>query len=385
VNKKRGRLSGTLKVRRSKALILHWNREELIFENFLLRRRISANALLADLLSELERFKTVDWIKRRFIGKSRVGWNSVLQSLLEQGILVEQHSAADRDEEVLTKNWKWNLPAQYFHFVTKDGTYRFDPEAEQREFQALAKKEQPPSPFKDYPERPFVKLPKKKLAGGDLGEVLLRRRTKRWFVNRQLSLDELSALLFYTWGMTASRKTSIDERILRTSPSGGCRHPIEVYALIHDVSGLNPGIYHYSVRRHGLELLVAKPIGADFVRFCSGQKWVENASVMFVMTALFERTMWRYRFPRAYRVVQIEAGHLGQTLQLAATALRVDSFITAALQDSLIERELGLDGIRESVVYCAAVGKTRNPNRRADIRPGAKLTRSKGRRVPTPE
>jgi SagB-type dehydrogenase family enzyme len=362
VNKKRGRLSGTLKVRRSKALILHWNHEALIFENFLVRRSISANALLADLLSELERFKTVDWIKRRFIGKSRVGWNTVLQSLLEQGILIEQHSSADRDEEVLTKNWKWNLPAQYFHFGTKDGTYRFDPEAEQLEFLALAKKEPPPLPFKDYPDRPFVKLPKAKLAGGDLGEVLLCRRTKRWFVQHPLSLDELSALLFYTWGMTASVKSSIDERILRTSPSGGCRHPIEVYALIDNVSGLNPGIYHYSVRRHGLELLVAKPIGADFVRFCSGQKWVENAAVMFVMTALFERTMWRYRFPRAYRVVQIEAGHLGQTLQLAATALRVDSFITAALQDSLIERELGLDGVRESVVYCAAVGKTRSPN-----------------------
>lgn len=385
MNKARGRLSGALRVRRSKALILHWNRDELIFENFLLRRSISANALLADLLSELERFKTVDWIKRRFIGKSRVGWNGVLQSLLEQGILVERHSAADREEEVLTKNWKWSLPAQYFHFGTKDGTYRFDPETEQREFEALAKKEQPPSPFKDYPDRPFIKLPKANLAGGDLGEVLLRRRTKRWFVPHPLSLDELSALLFYTWGMTASRKTSIDERILRTSPSGGCRHPIEVYALIHNVSGLNPGIYHYSVRRHGLELLVARPIGADFVRFCSGQKWVENAAVMFVMTALFERTMWRYRFPRAYRVVQIEAGHLGQTLQLAATALRVDSFITAALQDSLIERELGLDGVRESVVYCAAVGKTRSPNSGADRKLGRKLTRRNGRRMPPPE
>jgi len=385
VNKARVRLSGALKVRRSKALILHWNRDELIFENFLLRRSISANALLADLLSELDRFKTVEWIKRRFIGKSRVGWDGVLQSLLEQGILVEQHSAADRDEEVLTKNWKWGLPAQYFHFGTKDGTYRFDPEAEQLEFQALAKKEQPPSPFKDYPKRPFVKLPKANLAGGDLGELLLRRRTKRWFVPHPLSLDQLSTLLFFSWGMTASRKTSIDERILRTSPSGGCRHPIEVYALIHNVSGLNPGIYHYSVRRHGLELLVEKPIGADFVRFCSGQKWVENAAVMFVMTALFERTMWRYRFPRAYRVVQIEAGHLGQTLQLAATALRVDSFVTAALQDSLIERELGLDGVRESVIYCAAAGKTGDPSGRANVRPRPKRARSNGRCVPTPK
>jgi len=351
------RLSATLRVRRSKTLILRWHGDDLVFENFLLRKNVCANALLADLLSELDQFKTIAWVRARFIGASPVGWDAVLRTLLDQGILVAQDSTTDRREQVLSDTWKWATPAQYFHFGTKDGTYKFDPAAEQIEFQELAVKEPAPSPFKDYLDRPFVELPDAHLPNHSFRDVLLGRRTKRWFKPEAITSDQLASLLFYTWGMTACVKNSIDERILRTSPSGGCRHPIEVYPLINRVAGIRPGIYHYSVRRHGLELLEAKQIGARFVRFCSGQQWVKNAAVLFIMTAVFPRTMWRYRFSRAYRVVQMEAGHLGQTLQLTATALRLDSLVTAALQDSLIERELGLDGFNEAVIYCAAVGR----------------------------
>jgi SagB-type dehydrogenase family enzyme len=374
------RLNAALQVRRSKTLILRWEGDDLVFENFLLRRQVCANALLADLLGELDQFKSIEWIKRRFIGASPAGWDAVLRTLLAQGILVVQNSAYDRREQVLRDTWKWATPAQYFHFKTKDGTYKFDPAAEQIEFQELALKEPPPPPFKDYPERPFIKLPKARLPNHSFRDVLLGRRTKRWFKAEAISPAQLASLLFYTWGMTACIKNSIDERILRTSPSGGCRHPIEAYPLINRVAGIRPGIYHYSVRRHGLEMLRSKPVGTQFVRFCSGQQWVENAAVLFIMTAVFPRTMWRYRFSRAYRVVQMEAGHLGQTLQLTATALGLDSLVTAALQDSSIEHELGLDGFNEAVIYCAAVGRARTVKRLRSSNTSAKKIRSLNKR-----
>src|SRR5215469_11582166 len=74
------------------------------------------------------------------------------------------------------------------------------------------------------------------------------------------------------------------------------------------------------------------------------------------MTAVFARTMWKYRRARAYRVVLLEAGHLCQTFCLTATRLGLAPFSTAALRDSLIEKDLGLDGISESVLYVAGVG-----------------------------
>jgi Nitroreductase family len=57
-----------------------------------------------------------------------------------------------------------------------------------------------------------------------------------------------------------------------------------------------------------------------------------------------------------YRVVLLDAGHLCQTFCLTATRLGLARFSTAALKDSLIENDLGLDGISESVLYIAGVG-----------------------------
>ena len=66
--------------------------------------------------------------------------------------------------------------------------------------------------------------------------------------------------------------------------------------------------------------------------------------------------MWKYQHPRAYRVVLLDAGHLCQTFCLTATWLGLAPFCTAALKDTLIEKDLGIDGIRESVLYIAGVG-----------------------------
>jgi SagB-type dehydrogenase family enzyme len=74
------------------------------------------------------------------------------------------------------------------------------------------------------------------------------------------------------------------------------------------------------------------------------------------MTGVFQRTMWRYRCSRAYRVVLLEAGHFCQTFCLVATWLELAPFCSAALLDEQIEEEIGLDGATESVLYAAGVG-----------------------------
>jgi nitroreductase len=75
---------------------------------------------------------------------------------------------------------------------------------------------------------------------------------------------------------------------------------------------------------------------------------------------VFERTEWKYPFPRAYRTILLEAGHFAQTFCLLATSLGLAPFCTAALADSVIERDLRVDGVSESVIYACGVG-TRPP------------------------
>jgi SagB-type dehydrogenase family enzyme len=78
---------------------------------------------------------------------------------------------------------------------------------------------------------------------------------------------------------------------------------------------------------------------------------------LVLLSAVFDRTRWRYEGPRAYRAVLIEAGHLCQTFCLTATWLGLAPFCSMALADSAIERMLGLDGVSESVLYAAGVGR----------------------------
>jgi nitroreductase len=68
------------------------------------------------------------------------------------------------------------------------------------------------------------------------------------------------------------------------------------------------------------------------------------------------RVRWRYEHPRAYRSVLLGAGHLCQTFCLVATWLKLAPFCTQALEDSRIERDLGIDGVNEVILYAAGVG-----------------------------
>jgi nitroreductase len=59
---------------------------------------------------------------------------------------------------------------------------------------------------------------------------------------------------------------------------------------------------------------------------------------------------------RAYRAILLEAGHLGQTFHLVATALGLGPFTSIAFHDSRLESLLGVDGIDEAALYLAAAG-----------------------------
>jgi SagB-type dehydrogenase family enzyme len=170
-------------------------------------------------------------------------------------------------------------------------------------------------------------------------------------------LDRVSSLLHYTWGAVGDLHAVNFGRLLRkTSPSGGARHPGEVYVVAVNVDGLAPGVYHFNVRDHTLEQLRRGQFSDRLLEDAMNQAHVGRAAALFVMTASFPRSSWKYRTPRAYRVVTVDTGHLGQTFCLVATWLGLAPFTTAALRDTSLEALLGIDGITESVMYLGGVG-----------------------------
>jgi len=76
-------------------------------------------------------------------------------------------------------------------------------------------------------------------------------------------------------------------------------------------------------------------------------------------------------YPRVYRAVLLEAGHLCQTLCLTATWLGLAPFCTIALADTKWEKLLGIDGINESLIYAAGAGLRPEDESLAHVKMGA--------------
>jgi SagB-type dehydrogenase family enzyme len=75
-----------------------------------------------------------------------------------------------------------------------------------------------------------------------------------------------------------------------------------------------------------------------------------------VLSAVIDRMLSKYRAPRSYRVCLLNAGHLGQTFALTATALGLGPFQTAAFHDSAVAQACGLDNIGHTPLYILAAG-----------------------------
>lgn len=209
---------------------------------------------------------------------------------------------------------------------------------------------QRPEQYKAYPEATKITLPDPGgYRGLSLEEAIGARRSIRAYTGEGLSLEELSRLLHAAQGITARQG-------FRASPSAGALYPIELYPVVHKVTGLEPGLYHYAVREHALELLRAGDLRAAVIKASLGQGFLGRAGVCFALTAVFQRTRWRYR-ERTYRYVMLEAGHIGQNLYLAATSMGLGACAVGAFLDDEWNELLQVDGTEEAVVYVISVGR----------------------------
>jgi len=349
--------------RRVPSLICYWKAGELVLENYLSGKRVTGDPLVFTLLNFFGEWKPIEDLFAHQPEYSRGSLRKAVAELVKYSLL-ERKARGQRNP---LKSWEeWNPAAGFFHFSTKDVPISTGPEAERKFLRLRAEKAPMPVAVKHYARARKYVLPAT-AKQGELPGVLLSRRTWRKFSSRPLSLSHLATLLGLTWGVQTWIDFPYGRQALKTSPSGGARHPVEVYVLASRVEGLPRGIFHYAADRHCLEFLRPGCDARQISSLLAGQKYFSGAAAVFFMTAVFARTQWKYPSARAYRVVQLDAGHLCQTFCLVATWLGLGPFSTAAFNDTLIEKTLGIDGINESVIYAAGVGH--RPKGKADSSP----------------
>jgi SagB-type dehydrogenase family enzyme len=351
--------------RRSPALVFYWQDNRLACFDPQSGRRATASVEVLSLLHDMP-----DWVSARALASRQpeVVSPRALASLLDH---LARHGLVQRFSTAREWNWQqWTPEAAFFHFGTRNRHYSRRPLEYERVLRQKARVS-PPPPATTSRAGVRTALPASTV-GGSLASVLQERRTWRTFSPRPMKLADLGALLQLTFGVQSRRRVPGQGPIVfKTSPSGGARHAIEAYVLARGVKGLAAGAYHYDAATHELVGLRQRATDPSLQRALAHQRWFVKASAVVVMSAVFERTMWRYPSNRAYRAVLTEAGHLGQTFCLVATALNLAPFCTMAFRDRELEEMIGVDGVNEAAMYVVGVGTRPNG---AVANPGKILT-----------
>ena len=307
-----------------------------------------ANPLVCALLDLSGDWQTTIALSSAFPPEAAVRIPALIGRLVERSFLERSDQPQDPRARAMTIFDRWNPEAGFFHTATKDVRYWSRQESARR-----ARKRVDPKPASHKRYRGVERIDLPEPAEGQFAGIAAARRTWRRFSKIPITLEDLSTVLGVSAGVQKWARVGKGEIPLKTSPSGGARHPIECYAVVGNVTGLKPAIYHYAADRHALER-IGGPVPIDRMRaYVPQSRYFANASAMVFFTAVFARQLWRYTYSRAYRAALIEAGHVCQTFLLTATSLGLAPYCVMGLADTLIESDLGIDGITESVLYCA--------------------------------
>ena len=208
--------------------------------------------------------------------------------------------------------------------------------------------------------RDFTDLPLK----NDLLSLIRDRKSSRVYTLEPVSLEQLSFLLWATQGIKSIRGKSY--ATLRTVPCGGARHQFETYFVVKNVTGLQPGAYHYLPMEHALEYLGhIDEMDQTITESLCGQGWAAKANVVFYWSMIPYRAEWRYGI-YAHRVTLIDLGHIGQAMYTACAGLGLGCCGIGSFSHEICGKMFGLDLQDEYIVYTTPVGTIRDCDKESE-------------------
>ena len=186
-----------------------------------------------------------------------------------------------------------------------------------------------------------------------LENVLMERRSVREYSDRPVEMVKLSTLLYYTSGIKGFKWGYP----IRMFPTAGALNSPEVFLSIHNVEGLEKGLYHYEPFGHRLEIVRLGDYSRDMIRYSLDQEHVGSSAFTVIVASIYDRTYWKYGL-RAYRYILLDAGHLGMNIYLVATAIGLSTVCVGAFEDDSLAKLLNL-GEYEYILMLYPIGYPR--------------------------
>lgn len=222
-----------------------------------------------------------------------------------------------------------------------------------------------PNPIKRVKGLFSITLPKTEvnddLYRRSLLDILEVRRSIRKYGNSYINIDNLAHFL-YNSARIKKIFTSPDGTLTgRPYPSGGARYPLEIYVVNNKIFSIRKGIYYYDPLKHRLVFINNnKNYQRKFNEFILDvQKPIINREpdVVFIITAVFARTMWKYE-KISLSTIMSDLGCLYQTMYLIATQMNLAACPLGGTHEDLVRDWLNLNWFEESHVGTFMLGKT---------------------------
>jgi len=180
-------------------------------------------------------------------------------------------------------------------------------------------------------------------------------------LNGFLEAQTLQVILSASVGVRGTRPARYGRSapvLLKVTPSGGGRHPTECYVIVRSVKNIPEGLYLFSGVENTLSLVPGTSSGPDWTELLARNSASDGAAAYVILTSRTARNRYRYREPRTFRTVFLDAGHIIGNLGLVCETVGISIAILDDFDIDGIERKMNLQMHEECVISALAVGSS---------------------------
>ena len=234
--------------------------------------------------------------------------------------------------------------------------------------------ENKPLLFKIYPTLEVIRLPKDFNETGMPALSAISATNDASEQDAIPDLETLAQVLFFSAGVTKSKKFGGGETFFRAAACTGALYEIELYVVCADLKarigpGLPAGIYHFGTAEFGLRLLRPGDFRRALADAAGREPSIARAPVTIVCTGTYWRNAWKYR-SRTYRHFGWDNGTILANMLAVSAAAKLQARVIAGFVDSQVNALLGLDTKREVAFSLVAIGhKSGEPDTSPGILP----------------
>lgn len=213
--------------------------------------------------------------------------------------------------------------------------------------------------FKIYPTLEVTRLPKDFRQTGVAALSAIASPGVSAKGKKVPNFEDVAQLLFFSAGVTRSKKFPGGETFFRAAACTGALYEIELYLVCQDLPDLAAGVYHFGAAEFGIRQLRAGDYRKILVDATGGEKAIAHAPLTLICTGTYWRNAWKYR-SRTYRHFGWDNGTVLANALAVSTALGLPAKVVMGFVDQRVNALIDVDVQREVAFSLVAVGHTKS-------------------------